>query len=601
MFLPPELSAGLSPRDRWTIGLGLLAVTALAWVVMVWQAGAMMEPGARGEGATVSAAAWTARDAFMVFVMWAVMMAAMMVPATSPMIAAFATINRRRRAAGSAHVGTPVFLLGYIIAWSVFSIIATGVHWALEAMGLLTPMMASASPILSAVLFAAAGLYQWTPLKDVCLNRCRTPVGFVLTEWRDGPKGAVVMGLRHGLFCIGCCAALMALLFAVAVMDLRWVAALAVLVTVEKLLPWPQLWRHLIGAGLVAASVGFALGWLLGEAAGDESPGMKALVCREFADDLSGVAMGEAPMPEPGAGEVLLRVRAAGLNYPDMLMCQGRYQFKPPLPFVPGMDLAGEVVGLGEGVAEFEVGDAVAGALRPGALAAYAVASASDLRRKPEGFSFAEAAAYPIAYLTAWVSLVRRANIQPGETLLVHGASGGVGQATLDVARTLGARTIATTFSPAKADVVRGFGADHLLILKQGAYFRRAVRDLTDGRGADVIFDPVGGDVFDESTHCIAFDGRILVIGFTSGRFAQLATNIALIKGISVLGVRAGEYARQFPDRGRENLDAIWRLAAEGKTRPYIHAELPLENAVDGFRMLQDRQVTGKLVVNIDG
>ena len=261
MHLPQALHAGLTPRDRWVIGLGLLTITALAWAAMAWQAAAMMEMSGMGGGAAM-AAAWSGVDVLMVFAMWAVMMAAMMVPATSPMIAAFATINRRRRAAGGPFVGTGVFLVGYLLAWSAFSMAATGLHWGLEVTGLMTPMMASASPVLSAILFAAAGLYQWTPLKDVCLNRCRTPVGFVLTEWRDGPRGAVVMGLRHGLFCIGCCAALMGLLFAVAVMDLRWVAAIAVLVTVEKLLPWPRLWRHLIGAGLMAAALGFAAGWL---------------------------------------------------------------------------------------------------------------------------------------------------------------------------------------------------------------------------------------------------------------------------------------------------------------------------------------------------
>ncbi len=260
MLLPPELRASLTPRDRWVTGLGLLAVCALAWAAMAWQAATM---GVDGPGSSMTqAGAWTLADAGLIYLMWVAMMAAMMVPATSPMIAAFAAINRRRRDAGNAHVGTAVFLTGYFIAWSFFSVASTGLHWGLEAAGLLTPGMASASPVLSAVLFAAAGLYQWTPLKEVCLNRCRSAVGFVLAEWRDGPRGAVVMGLRHGLFCIGCCGALMGLLFAVAVMDLRWVAAVAVLVTVEKLLPWPRLWRHVIGAGLVAAALGFAAGWL---------------------------------------------------------------------------------------------------------------------------------------------------------------------------------------------------------------------------------------------------------------------------------------------------------------------------------------------------
>ena len=153
----------------------------------------------------------------------------MMVPGASPMVAVFAAINRRRREEGDPFVRTSVFLLGYLGAWSVFSLAATGLHWILDATRLLTPMMESASPALSAALFAAAGLYQWTPLKDVCLKHCRTPIGFVLSEWRDGTAGAIVMGLRHGLFCTGCCVAIMGLLFAVAVMDLRWVAALSLI------------------------------------------------------------------------------------------------------------------------------------------------------------------------------------------------------------------------------------------------------------------------------------------------------------------------------------------------------------------------------------
>lgn len=260
MNVPLDHRVGLPPMDRWVIGLGLVVVCALAWIFMAWQAATMADMSAMH--GMQSATQWRLADLGMIYLMWVVMMIAMMVPAASPMITAFATINRRRRDAGSAHVGTAVFLLGYLIAWSLFSVAATGLHWAFESVGWLTPMMESASPMLSAVLFAAAGLYQWTPLKDVCLNRCRTPMGFVLAEWRDGTLGAVVMGLRHGLFCIGCCAALMGLLFAVAVMDLRWVAAVAVLVTIEKLLPWPHLWRHLIGIGLLLAAVSFGAGWL---------------------------------------------------------------------------------------------------------------------------------------------------------------------------------------------------------------------------------------------------------------------------------------------------------------------------------------------------
>ena len=168
--------------------------------------------------------------------------------------------------------------------------------------------------------------------------------------------------------------------------------------------------------------------------------------------------------------------------------------------------------------------------------------------------------------------------------------------ATVDLGRILGARVIATASSAAKLEFLKGYGAEHVLNVNDG--FRERVKALTDGRGADVIFDPVGGDVFDESTRCIAFDGRLLVIGFTSGRIASVATNIPLIKGFSVVGVRAGEYGRRFPERGRENVDAIWRLAEEGRARPHVHAALPLERVLDGFAMLSRREVIGKVVLD---
>jgi len=187
--------------------------------------------------------------------MWVAMMAAMMLPATWPMVRAFVTINRRRRERAAPYVPTVWFVLGYLAVWSVFSIAAVAVQWALQHAGVLNAMGESISRTLSGVLFLAAGGYQWTPLKEVCLARCRSPEGFVLTEWRDGHAGAVVMGLRHGLFCVGCCWALMLLLFAVAVMNLLWVAALAALVMAEKLLPGGRILRHVIGGGLVVAGV----------------------------------------------------------------------------------------------------------------------------------------------------------------------------------------------------------------------------------------------------------------------------------------------------------------------------------------------------------
>ncbi|MEM9667786.1 MAG: NADPH:quinone oxidoreductase family protein [Pseudomonadota bacterium] len=322
---------------------------------------------------------------------------------------------------------------------------------------------------------------------------------------------------------------------------------------------------------------------------------MKAFVCHAISEDLSGTGIADIDRPEPGPGEIRLKIEAASVNFPDILICQGKYQLKLDPPFTPGMDMAGIVDAVGEGVIDLKVGDEVAGGGRFGALAEFAVVPSEGLHRKPVKMSFAEAAAYPAAYLTAYVTLVRRANLQAGETLLVHGATGGVGLAAVDVGKLLGAHVIATSASDEKLQKVVDYGADQALNVTQG--FKDRVKALTGGRGADVIFDPVGGDVFDESVRCIAFDGRLCVIGFTSGRIADLPTNMALIKGFSLVGVRAGEYGRQFPERGAENITAIWDWAREGKTRPRVHQEYALSETRAAMAALQNREVVGKVIV----
>jgi predicted metal-binding membrane protein len=250
-------------RDRVIVGLLLLLVAALAWAFTIDQARQMdaMEAAMwRDMNMSMNGMepSWTLAETLLLFVMWSAMMAAMMVPGTAPMVAAFATINRRRRERDALYVPTAIFLAGYVVAWAGFSLIATALQWLLQKTELLTTMMQSTSYSFSAALFLAAGLYQFSPLKQRCLNYCRSPDGFILSEWRDGAPGAMIMGLRHGLFCMGCCAALMALLFAVAVMDLRWVAGLTVLVTAEKLLPGAKFWRVAIGVVLIVAGAGFA-------------------------------------------------------------------------------------------------------------------------------------------------------------------------------------------------------------------------------------------------------------------------------------------------------------------------------------------------------
>ena len=323
---------------------------------------------------------------------------------------------------------------------------------------------------------------------------------------------------------------------------------------------------------------------------------MRALWVEELAADYAGCVLKETPTPDPGPGEVLVEVRAAAVNFPDLLQTRGEYQHKPPLPFIPGLEMAGVIAKLGEGVERWKVGDAVVGGARVGGFSDHALTFAQALRPKPEALSFAEAAGFGAAYLTAYVSLVRRAQVEPGEWVLVHGAAGGVGLACVDLAKVLGCRVIAASASDAKLKVVDAEYAPDATVNVTGG-FRERVKELTGGRGADVIYDPVGGDVFDESVRCIAFNGRLLVVGFTSGRIPTISANMPLIKGFSVMGVRAGEYGRQFPERGRENSAAIWKLAEEGMLKPRVHREYALSDWRAAFDSLAERTVIGKAVI----
>lgn len=291
-----------------------------------------------------------------------------------------------------------------------------------------------------------------------------------------------------------------------------------------------------------------------------------------------------------------MRVRAAAINFPDLLMTRGGYQLKPELPFVPGLEFAGEIDALGAQVEGWTPGDEVVGGNRLGAMAEYCIVPASALRPKPAGMGLEEAAAYGVAYLTAYVALVRCGRLAAGDWVLVHGAAGGVGLATVDLAKALGARVIAAASTPAKREAIANlYGPDAVIAADPG--FREKVKELTGGKGADLVFDPVGGDIFDESTRCIAFGGRLLVVGFASGRISEISVNMPLIKGFSVVGVRAGEYGRRFPERGAENLAAIDALAAEGRIRPHVHAVLDLAQWREGFAMIERREAIGKLIL----
>jgi NADPH2:quinone reductase len=323
---------------------------------------------------------------------------------------------------------------------------------------------------------------------------------------------------------------------------------------------------------------------------------MKAVTVEALAPDYAGVVLKETPTPDPRPGEVLIEVRAAAVNFPDLLQTRGEYQHKPPLPFISGGELSGVVAKLGDGVDRWKVGDEVVGGARLGGFSDVAVTFAQALRPKPKAFTFSQAAGFGTAYLTAYVSLVRRAEVQPGEWVLVHGAAGGVGLACVDLAKVLGCRVIAASASDEKLKVVAEEYAPDAVVNVTGG-FRERVKEITGGRGADVVYDPVGGDVFDESVRCIAFNGRLLVVGFTSGRIPTISVNMPLIKGFGVLGVRAGEYGRQFPEKGRENTAAIWKMANEGQLKPRVHKEYALADWRAAFDSLTDRTVIGKAVI----
>lgn len=325
---------------------------------------------------------------------------------------------------------------------------------------------------------------------------------------------------------------------------------------------------------------------------------MRALEVQALSDDLSGLALVDRPLPQPGPDQVLVRIEATALGFPDLLMTQGLYQAKPALPFVPGMECAGVISALGAGAqpAGWQVGDRVICGAKSGGVAQYGCFETDALQPLPTGMSFAQGAALRVAYLTAWVALHRLGRAQRGEWLVVHGAAGGVGLAAVDLARELGLRTIAVVSSAAKRDAVQQ-SYQPAAVLIAPTDIRTAVLDLTDGRGADLVYDPVGGDVFDEACRYTGFGGRLLVVGFAGGRIASVGANIPLIKGFSVIGVRAGEYGRRFPDHGREHLAAVHRLACAGRIRPHVHTMVPLAQWQLAFAAMADRSVIGRTVI----
>jgi NADPH:quinone reductase len=327
---------------------------------------------------------------------------------------------------------------------------------------------------------------------------------------------------------------------------------------------------------------------------------MRALVCNALGDPAA-LKIENRPIPRPRAKEVVVQVGAAAVNFPDVLTVAGLYQHKPELPFIPGMEGAGRILGVGTDVVDWRKDDCVIFGVRPGAFAEYVRVPDNDrqLMALPSGWSWAEGAGFRVAAQTAYHSLVHRAALKAGETVLVHGASGGVGLAAVQLAKHLGATVIATGSDDARLAVVKQSGADHLINYRDQD-FVAVVKELTAGKGCDVIYDPVGGDVLEKSMRVAAYGARLLIVGFTSGGPSKLMSNHILIKGLSVLGIRAGETPlRIAPEQGRDYIEQLPKLAALGVMRPHISHRFPMERAAEAFRALTDRKVVGKAVIEM--
>lgn len=324
---------------------------------------------------------------------------------------------------------------------------------------------------------------------------------------------------------------------------------------------------------------------------------MKAVLCKQFGPPDS-LAIEELPSPRAGPGEVVIAVKAASLNFPDVLIIQNKYQFKPPLPFSPGSELAGVVKEVGAGVKGWSAGDKVMAFTTYGAFAEEVKTEAVRLLKIPPGMSFTQAAAFILTYGTTDHALRDRAALGAGETLLVLGAAGGVGLAAIEIGKALGARVIAAASSEEKLAVCREHGAD-ATINYATEDFRERTKALTDGRGPDVIYDPVGGPYSEPAFRSIAWRGRHLVVGFAAGEIPKLPLNLALLKGASVVGVFWGDFARREPQRFAASVGQLNKWFVEGKLKPHVDQTMPLEKAREALNLMAARKVKGKLVLTV--
>ena len=324
---------------------------------------------------------------------------------------------------------------------------------------------------------------------------------------------------------------------------------------------------------------------------------MRAVLCQKWGA-VEGLQLGDAPPPSPADGEVVIAVRAVGINYADAIMVAGRYQTKPPLPFSPGLEAAGTVAACGDRVTRFRPGDRVMAILAHGGLAELAVAREAETFAIPDRMSFEEAGAFPVAYISSHVALRWQARLEPGETLLVLGAAGGVGLTAVEIGKAMGARVIAAASTAEKLAVAQERGADEVVNYTAEKLTDR-VTALTDGKGADVCFDPVGGDLFDSALSSLGWGGRILLIGFVAG-VPQIPANRLLVKHRAALGSSLRYFRWHAPDKLLRSVEELVQWYGEGKLRPLVTHRLPLERSVEAIRLLTDRKAHGKVVVVVE-
>ena len=324
---------------------------------------------------------------------------------------------------------------------------------------------------------------------------------------------------------------------------------------------------------------------------------MKALLCKSYGPP-ENLVIEDVPDLEPEAGEAIVDVYAASLNFPDTLQIQGKYQFQPPMPFSPGSEVGGIISKLGPNMDGFKVGDRVMATPSIGGMAEQVRCAAAGLRKIPDNMDFKTAAGFAMVYTTSYHALKQRAQIKPGETLLVLGASGGVGMAAVELGKIMGARVIAAASSDEKLEFVKQADPDELLNYGDGE-LKEKVKAMTDGKGADVIYDPVGGDLFDQSTRCINWNGRLLVVGFTSGRIPSYPANLALLKGSSMVGVFLGRFRKEEPEEYERNFQELLDMYRSGKIKPIVTESFAFEDYVAAFNVFRDRRVMGKVTLEI--